>query len=404
MKILFLNPSAQLGGAERCIAEMCRVLSQQNMLCKVVIGEPGPLQGEAQRQGAETEVLEFPQELKAWGDSSLKGKSRGHLALGMVKQGAKALGPMCKYAKALQKIVEQWQPDIVHSHGVKMHLLSSLAQVGAARRVWHLHDFLGTRPLAGKLLRWRSGGVQLALGVSQAVADDAQQVLPSVQVQTLYNAVDTDYFSPGSGDPQRLDQLAELPPAAVGTVRIGLVAAYAKWKGHSLFLQAAAALQRRSPIPLRFYVIGGPIYATAGSQYTEEELQEVAFELNLSEQMGFVGFQSDIAWVYRSLDIVVHCSTQPEPFGRTIAEAMSCGRPVIAAETGGAAELFTSQVDAWGIPANDAEQLAESILTLATQPTLWPALSENARQTALRRFSLDRLGKELTAAYRSVIT
>jgi glycosyltransferase involved in cell wall biosynthesis len=43
--------------------------------------------------------------------------------------------------------------------------------------------------------------------------------------------------------------------------------------------------------------------------------------------------------VYRSLDIVVHASTKPEPFGRTIAEAMACGRAVLLSRESGVAEL-----------------------------------------------------------------
>jgi len=63
--------------------------------------------------------------------------------------------------------------------------------------------------------------------------------------------------------------------------------------------------------------------------------------MKIENRVGFVPFQDNPADVYRALDIVVHASTKPEPFGRTIVEAMACGKPVIAAQTGGAAELFT---------------------------------------------------------------
>src|SRR5262249_14978265 len=69
---------------------------------------------------------------------------------------------------------------------------------------------------------------------------------------------------------------------------------------------------------------------------------------------GLVPFQEDTAAVYRALDVVVHASTQPEPFGLTIAEAMSCSRPVVVARAGGAAGLFSRGPHALGGPPRDA--------------------------------------------------
>ena len=48
----------------------------------------------------------------------------------------------------------------------------------------------------------------------------------------------------------------------------------------------------------------------------------------------------------RALDVVVHASTQPEPFGLVIAEAMACGRAVVVSSGGGAAEIVTPGEDA----------------------------------------------------------
>jgi len=80
--------------------------------------------------------------------------------------------------------------------------------------------------------------------------------------------------------------------------------------------------------------------------------------MKIENRVGFVPFQDNPADVYRALDIVVHASTKPEPFGRTIVEAMACGKPVIAAQTGGAAELFTHDHDAVGVPPGDPAALA----------------------------------------------
>ena len=53
-------------------------------------------------------------------------------------------------------------------------------------------------------------------------------------------------------------------------LKIGLIATYANWKGHDVFLKAAAAVS--TPMA-RFFVIGGSIYQTSGSQFSRADLQ-----------------------------------------------------------------------------------------------------------------------------------
>jgi glycosyltransferase involved in cell wall biosynthesis len=72
----------------------------------------------------------------------------------------------------------------------------------------------------------------------------------------------------------------------------------------------------------------------------------------------------------RALDVVVHASTSPEPFGLVIAEAMACERPVIVSVAGGAAEIVTLGVDALGHHPGDAEGLAARMTELAIDPAL----------------------------------
>ena len=197
-----------------------------------------------------------------------------------------------------------------------------------------------------RALRWACKGVSRAIAISEAVARDAGAILKGVPVTVVYNAVDTAQFVPGPGDGAWLDRLAGLPAAGDGTIRVGLVATYARWKGQDLFLRAIGHMQ--SVRPARFYIVGGPIYKTKGSQFSHSELRDLACELGVADRLGFVPFQADTADAYRALDVVVHASTHPEPFGRTIVEAMACSRPTVVSRAGGAAELFTDGEDALG--------------------------------------------------------
>jgi glycosyltransferase involved in cell wall biosynthesis len=339
------------------------------------------------------------------GEASASGRSRLPLAvlIGNAHRLTLAWLGARRYAAALRKRCLELRPDALHSNGIKCHLLTRMMQPLEIPAIWHIHDFLSSRRLLRRALRWAVPAARLALANSEATARDARSVLGNVPVTTLLNAVDTARFSPQAADGATLDALAGLPVAAPGTVRIGLVATYARWKGQDLFLDAAARLKRAAPtLALRFYIVGSPIYKTQGSQFSRDELQSLARSCGVADDVGFIPFQNSPEKIYRALDIVVHASTKPEPFGRTIAEAMACGRPVIASLEGGVPELFEDGRDAVGFAPRDASALASALQRLATDAALRERLGENARRTALERFALARLGAGLVAAFQRV--
>jgi glycosyltransferase involved in cell wall biosynthesis len=165
-------------------------------------------------------------------------------------------------------------------------------------------------------------------------------------------------------------------------------------------LQALA--QQNSAQKLQFWIIGGAVYETPGSQFTEAELRDLAVQLDIEKQVSFKGFQSDVPALLHQLDIVVHASTQPEPFGMTIIEAMACAKPVIVAAAGGACELIADAEDALGFKIGDAAALATAMITLIHQPQLRAALASRARQTVVSRFAQPRLGQEVLVLYRDI--
>jgi glycosyltransferase involved in cell wall biosynthesis len=226
---------------------------------------------------------------------------------------------------------------------------------------------------------------------------------PGTRIDVVYNAIDVERFCPGDVPGERLDELAGLAKPSEPTTRVVMVATYARWKGQDAFVDAAAAVRRRRPMtPVRFYMVGGPIYQTAGSQFSQGELRRRANEIGLSEHVGFIPFQPDPVEAYRAADIVAHCSTRPEPFGLTIVEAMACGKAVIVSAAGGAAELFRENVDAMGVRPRDIEALAAAIEKLTTDADLRRRLGAEARQAALQRFDVRQLEQAVGAFYRSV--
>jgi glycosyltransferase involved in cell wall biosynthesis len=214
-------------------------------------------------------------------------------------------------------------------------------------------------------------------------------------LRCIHNAVDPGIFSP-DGPPLDLAALSGLAPDD-GLVRIGLVSTFARWKGHEVFLDAIARL--RGAHAVRAYVIGGAVYETAGSQWSAGELRALAAARGLSDTVGFTGHVDNVPAALRSLDIVVHASTEPEPFGMVIAEGMAARRAVVAARAGGAAELFDDRVSAVGYTPGDAAELAARLEELVMDAPGRDAMAAIARSAAIDRFSPERMARAFREAY-----
>jgi len=141
------------------------------------------------------------------------------------------------------------------------------------------------------------------------------------------------------------------------------------------------------------------VYETAGSQHSREELEQLAAGLGLGDRVGFVPFQHDVAPVYRSLDVVVHASTLPEPFGLSVVEAMACGRAVVASDAGGVREIVEPGCTGLLHQPGDACDLASRLRELASDERLRARLGAAAASAVRGPFGRDRFGAELAAAY-----
>nr|MBA2305266.1 glycosyltransferase family 4 protein [Acidobacteriota bacterium] len=304
------------------------------------------------------------------------------------------------FFRRFSRTVADLVPQVIHSHGIKTHVLGALLS-RRAPVIWHIHDYVGMRAVSSRLLRLLAHRCSLAIAVSESVAQDARRHLPArLPLIVVHNSVDCRRFSP-EGRALDLDALSELPQAPPGTVRIGLPATFARWKGHEIFLEA---LTRVTSSKIRGYVIGGPLYQTHNSQWSRAELESRVKALGLEGRVGFTGLVTDMPAAYRALDIVVHGSTRPEPFGLVIAEAMACGRAVVAAPTGGAGELFVHDRHALAAASGSAVEMAAMIQRLVDDPGRRAELGARARAHVVQAFGRDRFAANLNVALSRVAT
>lgn len=397
MIVVFVNPVGALGGAERMLLAMMSALQYEDPDIEIhlIAGGEGSLIELAQKLGVKVKIIPIPAQVHKLGDSGIKGsKILGGVSL--LFQVLMAWGAIAKYLKQFRAAIREIDPDLIHSNGIKSHILTAMAKLRLPV-IWHIHDFYSTRPLIASVLRWYGNRVEIGIACSESAGEDARRVLPKLNIKVIYNAVDVDYFYPRPFRPLALEGV----DTSIKSVKVGLVATFARWKGHDIFLEAASIIARDRPsLDVQFFIIGAPIYSTTGSQFSQKELEKLASDLGIADKVTFLGFQPNMADVYLWLDIVVHASTAPEPFGYTIAEAMACGKPVIVSRSGGAAELFLNDVEAVAVNPGDAMTLAVTIQYLIHNPKQCQTLGENARKKVVKAFSQNQLGSQIILIYK----
>jgi glycosyltransferase involved in cell wall biosynthesis len=360
----------------------------------LIVPDEGPLATRARAFGVHVVVVRMSSAVAKLGDAMTSGAQLLRVAF----QALRAVPRILEYGLRLRHALKACEPDLVHAHGFKMQILTMWMRPPRARVVLHLHDYLGERPLVSRVLRLVLRRPVVALAISESVAADATRAFGDrLPVTVIYNGIDPDHWSP-VGPLADLDALSGLDLAPRGTIRVGLVATLARWKGHETFLRALALLP--ADLPIRAYIVGGAIYRTDGSQADLGELRRMVGTLAVPAPVGFTGYVSEPANAMRALDIVVHASTRPEPFGRVIVEGMALERAVVVSSAGGAAELILPGENALAYHPGDAVALANCIRILAQDAGLRRALGERARLHAIARFSRNAMIESLVALYR----
>src|SRR5690606_3972155 len=125
---------------------------------------------------------------------------------------------------------------------------------------------------------------------------------------------------------------------------------------------AAPILNERSSI--RAVICGAAIYDTSGHDNYDKELLTLCEELGISGKVFWLPFQKDPSVVYSALDVMVHASCSPEPFGRVVSEARLCRTAVIATGAGGITEQIVDGETGILVPLCDVETLRQAIQQL----------------------------------------
>jgi glycosyltransferase involved in cell wall biosynthesis len=214
------------------------------------------------------------------------------------------------------------------------------------------------------------------------------------RTQVVYDAVDEAAFAPRRDVASVRAELG----IADGAPCLGVIGNIQEWKGQAVLVEAMARIIDAVP-DARGLIVGG--VHRAGAAYNEQLGMRMR-ELHLERCLTITGFRSDIADVMNALDVVVHTSVRPEPFGRVILEGMLLGKAVVATAAGGVPELIDDGRTGFLTPPGNSEALAARLLPLLQHADLRHQVGERAQRWAREHFSLQRHGAAMSAIYEAL--
>jgi glycosyltransferase involved in cell wall biosynthesis len=229
---------------------------------------------------------------------------------------------------------------------------------------------------------------------SRFIEEDASRQAPwvaRVKGYRIANGYDTDRFAPrptaGVAFRERWDISPDIPMVLTS-------AKLARNKGHDIALQALDRV-RRSGQDL--------VYVICGDGARESELRSMAAAFRLPVRFtGLLGVDDVVAGL-NAADLVLHPSEQ-EIFPNAVGEAMACGRPIVAANAGGTAELLGTDGSAGVlVPPGDPAAMAAAVCALTPNASRRSGLGAAARRRIQTEFPLSRMIDGYEAALDRVI-
>jgi glycosyltransferase involved in cell wall biosynthesis/serine acetyltransferase len=354
--------------------------------------------------GSEHQMVEVAARQKAKGHHILVGclSSRGPLLQSLERADISAVefdpkGGMFRPRGIYQLIRLTWflathRFDVVQTHDLYSTLLAVPAAWLAGVKVIlscrrDLSHWSWYTPRNRQILRWIQGLSNAVVVNSKAVRDyliQKDRFNPD-SIRVLYNGIDFGKFSSGHVDRQKLfPQFDSRCPLIAVVANMNV-----ETKGHTDLIRAAGEVIRQFP-NVRFLLIGD------GQE--RARLEEMTAQLNLSENILFLGRRDDVSNLLACCDMFV-LPSWAEGLPNSVLEAMAARLPVVATKVGGIPELIEDGVNGLLVPPKDPSALATAINRLLEDPALADKLAQGAQGRARAEFSFERLLSELDKLY-----
>ena len=231
------------------------------------------------------------------------------------------------------------------------------------------------------------------IAITKTMQNDLKRFIPlSVQpyISTIYLGVDSiETLKDETRD------LARKPYAEKNEFLIGLFGRISPYKGQR-FLIEALNMAKTHNLPFKAIIVGHAM----NENYLQELKKEVNL-LSLENHIIFTGFVTNPKELMQACDVVV-LTTVEETFGLVLIEAMSVGIPVIGSNRGGVPEIIEDQYNGLLFESQNSDDLFYKLKELYDDPEKHLHFGENAKKSALNKFSKQKHIEQLVQFYKSL--
>lgn len=385
MRVLYVNHTSQISGAERSLLTLLEGLPSE--VSAMVAAPQGPF-------ADAVHALEVPVNRLQGTAGSLK-LHPWHTPVAAAQLGRAAV--------ALGGLARRHRVDVVHANSIRAGIVSVLAsRLGGAPAVVHVRDCLPPSAVSRATRRLIGHGAAAVVSNSRYTQGHFLEPGFRAPARVIYNAVDLERF-----DPARIERSAAraelgLDPA---DVVLAVVAQLTPWKAQEDAVRIVGRLRAFHP-GVRLLLVGSAKFVARATRYDNvayvRSLERLVDELGLRQEVLWLGEREDVPRVLRAVDIVLVPSWE-EPFGRSVSEAMAMEVPVVATSVGGPAELISHGKEGLLLPPRQPERWAGALEALVGDPALRGEMGRAGRELAAVEFAAERHVDDVMSVYGEVV-
>jgi len=362
MKVLHLNTEKTWRGGEQQTLYLLQGLQDENIISHLVCQPGSPIFKRACKLGIEV----FPVAMRGEVD------------------------PMA--ILRLKSLIKKHGYHIIHSHTSHAHALAFWSSLGTgvrrlvSRRVdfsIYRHSFL--RLSGFKYQRMADFYIAISHKIKDVMAGDG---IDADRIFVVHSGIDPDRFTGAACDYLKSEfNLKDNERVIIN------VAHLAGHKGQKFLVRAIPLVLEKIP-NVRFFIIGGGKLSG--------ELKVLASSLGLRHELIFTGFREDVGAFYKLSDLFVMSSIQ-EGLGTAVLDALAMGKPVVAADSGGIAEMITDGRTGRLVAAADPRALAGGIVDMLEHMDLAKQMAQEGRKMVRQKFSIEAMVAKNINVYRQIM-
>ena len=355
--LLFFTRTMQVGGTEKVILQLCRIL--QPYVHKIVVCSNGGI---------------YEKELEKMNISH-------YLILDIE---CKNPVTICQVLKTIRCIIKKEKITIVHTHHrMAAFYVSILRRIQKVVFINTVHNTFHDKVILSRIAYKGAKLIACGESVKDNLIHDFK--INEKHIKVIHNAVEE-----AKGEKEDIECLNNLKKS--GYWLVGNVGRLSEQKGMKHFVQAYPRI-KESMTNVKFVIVGD------GEE--KQSLLELVKELQIEEDILFLGYRDDVQNVMRYFDFIV-VSSLWEGFPLTPIEAFSVKKTVIASNVKGTAEIVQDGINGYLVEKKDAEQLAEKILFLMNNPHKKSELEENAYESYITKYGLESFREKILTFYREI--